>query len=55
MDEERLIEAGFTPKQAEILLTMFAGMPHSHSMDEIDGLEEVLEGLEDNDEDEDED
>ena len=55
MDEERLVEVGFTKEQAEMLVTMFAQMPHSHSMDEIYGLEEVLDSLEEEEDGEDED
>ena len=46
-------KAGFTKEQADFLDTMLAKFPHMHDIDDIEGLEEALEG--DGEEDEDDD
>jgi hypothetical protein len=45
-----LMDVGFTEAQAEALETLFAKYPHHHGMDEVDGLEEVLDELGEEDE-----
>ena len=50
--QEMAKEAGFTDKQIEFLNDFVAKYPHSHSVEEIDGLEEMLEEIDDNGEDE---
>ena len=40
---EDAISAGFTREQAEFLDECTARRPHTHSIDDIDGLEEALE------------
>lgn len=44
------IEAGFTAEQAAFLEERMAQYPHSHEIDEINGLEEVLAEEEDEEE-----
>jgi hypothetical protein len=44
------IEAGFTKEQAEFMEEFLAKFPHTHSMDEVDGLDKVLDELENEDE-----
>lgn len=56
---EECYSAGFSKKQVDCLIEHFAHRPHTHTIDEVDGLEEELEELgsesdiEDEDEDED--
>lgn len=49
MSEERISEtleqAGFSEAQTEALMAVFAVHPHTHSIDEIIGLEEQLEEI----------
>ena len=40
-------EAEFTDKQVEFLSEFVAKYPHSHSVEEIEGLEEMLEEIDD--------
>lgn len=40
------IEAGFTRQQAEFMSDMLAKYPHSHSVSEVEGLEELLDDME---------
>lgn len=42
---ETLEEAGFSEAQVEALLAVFAIHPHTHSIDEIIGLEEQLDEI----------
>lgn len=54
MSEERICEtlehAGFSESQIEALMAVFAVHPHTHSIDEIIGLEEQLEEIGEEDE-----
>lgn len=44
------LESGFTESQLEFMWVFLAKYPHTHSMDEIDGLEEALEEVEEEEE-----
>jgi hypothetical protein len=44
--------AGFTPQQLKFLDEWFTGYGHTHEIEEVEGLAEVLEGDELEDEDE---
>lgn len=50
---EDAIEAGFSREQAEFLDERLAKYPHSHTVEEIDGLEDALEDIEEEEEEED--
>ena len=43
--EEAALEAGFTKDQIEFMDEWLAKYPHTHSMDEVDGLETALEEI----------
>ena len=43
--------AGFTPQQLKFLDEWFTGYGHTHSIEEVEGLDEALEGEEVVDED----
>lgn len=45
------IEAGFTRQQAEFMSDMLAKYPHTHSVGEVEGLEELLDDMEEEGED----
>lgn len=53
---ELLLEANFSPAQAETLVDHFSQKPHTHSADQItdfaDAVSEVIEGAEEEEEDE---
>lgn len=49
--EDSGLEAGFSKEQLEFMWDFLAKDPHTHTMDDIDGLEEALEGEEDEEED----
>lgn len=44
--EDNGLDSGFTEKQLQFLEDWFAKQGHTHSIDEVDGLEETLEGME---------
>ena len=44
------LDAGFNEEQASFLEQHFAPLPHTHSMGEVEGLEEALEELEEDEE-----
>lgn len=50
---KQAIAAGFSQAQADFMDSMLAKFPHGHDMDEIEGLEEALEGEDGDDSDDD--
>jgi hypothetical protein len=43
--------AGFSQQQADFMDSMLAKFPHTHEIEEIEGLEEALESEDDGDDD----
>jgi hypothetical protein len=52
---KQAVAAGFSQQQADFMDSMLAKFPHSHEIDEIEGLEEALEGGDEGDDDDDND
>ena len=50
---KQAVIAGFTQAQADFLDSRLAKFPHTHEMEDIEGLEEALESEDDEDDDQD--
>jgi hypothetical protein len=52
---EAAMEVGFTQEQAEFMDELLAKYPHSHRVEEVEGLDDYIEtAIEDNDDDDEE-
>ena len=46
---KQAVAAGFSQQMADFLDTMVAKFPHTHDVEDIEGLDELLEGGDDDD------